>query len=129
MLAFYQLKASLTDFSFRVNNGVPEYSIDGGTTWNPLGGRSMPALNYASPYHTFNSVLTKTVTKDVYLCGNVWATNNETVNVTIDGTILIDNHAWASQNTNVYIPPLLIKSGSTVTVSKAQSTLGLFEEV
>lgn len=35
------LNATLSDFSFRDNDGVPEYSMDNGTTWNELGGGNM----------------------------------------------------------------------------------------
>ena len=33
-----ELNNDLSDFMFRNNNGVPEFSMDNGTTWNKLGG-------------------------------------------------------------------------------------------
>ena len=39
-----ELKASLSIFKFRDNNGVAEFSIDGGTTWNKMGGNGMEHL-------------------------------------------------------------------------------------
>ena len=39
--AVKEVKSALSDFKFRDNNGVAEYSIDGGTTWNKIGGGGM----------------------------------------------------------------------------------------
>ncbi len=36
-----QINNDLSVFSFRVNEGSPEFSIDGGTTWSSLGGGSV----------------------------------------------------------------------------------------
>ena len=35
------LNSDLSDFKFRNNNGVPEFSIDDGTTWTKMGGNTM----------------------------------------------------------------------------------------
>lgn len=42
--AVNQLNADLSDFKFRVNSGVPEFSINDGTTWNKLGGGTMKTM-------------------------------------------------------------------------------------
>lgn len=36
-----EINADLSVFKFRVNNGVPQFSVDGGTTWINLGGGTM----------------------------------------------------------------------------------------
>lgn len=36
-----QINSDLSDFKFRNNNGVPEFSIDDGTTWTKMGGNTM----------------------------------------------------------------------------------------
>lgn len=49
-----EIKASLTDFSFRVSGGVPQFSTDGGTTWTNLGGGSMKCVKFGT-VDTFTS--------------------------------------------------------------------------
>ena len=42
------LNTALANFSFRVSGGKAQYSVDGGTTWNDLGGGSM-FVDYSNP--------------------------------------------------------------------------------
>lgn len=67
-----ELNNDLGQMSFRINNGVAQYSIDGGTTWINMGGGNMPRLNFTTPLYTFDSThLTYTCTKDCYLVGTL----------------------------------------------------------
>ena len=43
-----EIKSALTDFSFRVSGGKAQYSVDGGTTWNNLGGGGMRCVKYGT---------------------------------------------------------------------------------
>lgn len=67
-----ELKASLTDFSFRVNNGVAEYSVNGGITWNKLGGGGymdakyiIDCIGYYSSAGGIHTVIANNTTKTV----------------------------------------------------------------
>lgn len=44
--AIKEINSDLSVFSFRVDNNVPQFSIDGGTTWINLGGGSAMQKNY-----------------------------------------------------------------------------------
>lgn len=93
-----QLNNDLSNFMFRNNNGIPELSIDNGTTWQKIGGGGMPILDYTNPLHTFTSTnKTYTATKECYLMGTFCA---DTVSsyLTINGKIL----AYRSSNNDLY---------------------------
>ena len=97
--AVKEVKASLTDFSFRDNNGVAEYSMDGGTTWNKIGGGKQNGY--------FFQIKNQSVTIDIsdledsdYITLNCFCSNNtinERVTVsTIKGWTSSSKHAMTA---------------------------------
>ena len=80
------LKSALSDFQFRDNNGVAEYSIDGGTTWNKIGGGSM-LLDFANQKELKGKRSVSVSNKDGMIVG-IYAysgISNATQAVNIDG--------------------------------------------
>lgn len=69
-----QLNNDLSVFSFKVNNGVPQFSIDGGTTWNNLGGGSMKCVKSG----TFTSTTTIDLSDYNFTSGNDYIVNINT---------------------------------------------------
>ena len=61
-----QLNADLSGFSFRVNGGVPEFSVDGGITWNNLGGGSGRVVKYGTGSGTSTISLGETIDPSKY---------------------------------------------------------------
>ena len=121
--AIKEIKSDLTDFSFRVSGGKPQYSIDGGTTWNDLGGGEMPILDYAHPLHEFTSGnTTYTTTQECYLLGEVPNTGYS-VSVTIDGK------AVAGQGYVGSVPLLKLGIGSVVATTVPSDALKVYKEV
>lgn len=116
------INADLSVFSFRNNNGVAEYSTDGGTTWNKIGGGGMPILNYAHPLHQFTSGnLSYTATSECYLYGY---NRNSGAGVEINGTRINDT----GNNELSIVGPLKIGSGDTVVCTSAVNGLRIFKE-
>ena len=114
------IKTALTDFSFRDNNGVDEYSSDGGATWNKLGGNNMVVLDTANPIHSFTTGhLSFTATQDCYLFGVLASdANNSTANIKINNVVYF--RANGSSATNV--GPFKLVSGDAVVVANVPAS-------
>lgn len=76
-------------------------------------------LNYTTPLHNFSTGnLTYTASKTCWLCGYLSASQNTTNNITINGKM----YAWVTggnanyTENSMFIPPLRINRGDTVTV-------------
>ena len=61
-----EINSDLSVFSFRVNSGVPEFSIDGGITWNNLGGGSGRVVKYGTGTGTTTIQLGETIEPEKY---------------------------------------------------------------
>ena len=114
----------LSDFKFRNNNGVPELSIDNGTTWQKIGGGDMPTLNYTTPLHSFTTGnLTYTATKECYLLGQLGH----------DASIIrINNNIIAKGIVNgqyAYISPLKLTAGDVVASAVVEEYLKVYDIV
>lgn len=88
---------------------------------------AMPKLNFANPLHTFSSGnLSYTATKDCYLCGGIFVGSGGTQRtVVIDGT----NALTCGGGCSVTIPPILISSGSVVSVNQVVDLLHIYDVI
>lgn len=121
--AVKEVKASLTanSKSFTASYQGGKYGFMVGNEFFQIGGGTMPALNFASPLHTFtSSALTYTATKDCYLYGNVAGVLASGV-VTIDGTTVARGNYDTGGNfgTCLFVPTTKIKAGQVVTITNA----------
>lgn len=84
----------------------------------------MPTLNYSTPLHDFNSVLTYTAVKDCYLVGSFGTTVSSG-----DRTISINNTTIATSISSLSgFIMLKLKAGDVVTTNGPQGGLKVFEE-
>lgn len=87
-------------------------------------GGGMPTLDIGNPLHTFTSGnLSYTCTQECYLMGGTPNTGNTTITV---NTTVIAGHA--STTGMLFVPPIKLRSGDTVTVAAAQAELHIFKE-
>lgn len=112
-----EINADLSDFKFRNNNGVPELSMDNGTTWTKMGGGGMPELNYTTPLHSFSAAGTYTCTKDCYLVGSIPMGGNTPSSVTINNVKLGGSYYSGAGPALPGVFVLKLTSGDTVTTS------------
>lgn len=87
-------------------------------------------LNYTTPLHNFSTGnLTYTASKTCWLCGYLSASQNTTNNITINGKM----YAWVTggnanyTENSMFIPPLRINRGDTVTVAQNTPDLHILD--
>lgn len=107
-----QLNNDLNDFSFRLNNGKPEYSTDGGTTWNKLGGGSIPTLDYSNPLYQFTANTSYRCTMECYMVATALGTVSVN-NVPLTSILTITNTSYPS----VGLPLLKLRANDIVTLT------------
>lgn len=91
-------------------------------------GGMLPKLNYGTPLHTFNTVLTFTATKTCVLCGTPLSEASPSVNpVTIDGTEMYTGSAVTGSWYRGAIPFTRLEAGDTVTVQYSAPRLHVLE--
>lgn len=89
--------------------------MDNGTTWNDLGGESMPTLDFANPVKTFNASDTYTTSgDDKYLYVAFLLGEDLTAQISIDGTVASSSHRTVNMLSN---PIVHLKAGQVVTTS------------
>lgn len=108
----YQINNDLNDFSFRLNNGKPEYSTDGGTTWNKLGGGSIPTLDYSNPLYQFTTNTSYMCTMECYMVATALGTVSVN-NVPLTSILTISNTSYPS----VGLPLLKLRANDIVTLT------------
>ena len=87
-------------------------------------------LNYTTPLHDFSTGnLSYTASKTCWLCGYLSASQNTTNNITINGKM----YAWVTggnanyTENSLFIPPIRINRGNTVTVAQNSPDLHILE--
>jgi len=113
----------LDGFMFRNNNGVPEFSMNNGTTWQKIGGSGMPTLNYTSPLHNFSSGADYTATKDCYLVGSISNLSAVSTTITINNTPF----SMPTGGTGCFIN-LKLTAGDTVHITGSNGNIHVLEE-
>lgn len=88
-----------------------------------IGGNSMPNLNYTTPLHTFDSVLTYTATKECYLVGSFGTSGTQERRISINNTTI----AVSEQSISGFIT-LKLNAGDVVACNGSQAALKVFEE-
>lgn len=123
-----QLKANSKSAQLTYLNNKYGFTING--TFYEIGGSSMPILDFANPVHMLSAGnLSYTTNKELYLCGLVTGFGN-VITLTIDGTVVGTFGTSAQVHTESFIPPMKIKSGSTVSISVlGASTIGFYDVI
>lgn len=106
-----ELNNDLSDFKFRNNNGVPEFSMDNGTTWQKIGGGGMRFVDVANKTNLMGLSGVNTLAKDSLLYVNVLS--NRPGNIKVDGVSIFSatNVTTAAMVNNFEIP---LKAGQTI---------------